>query len=149
MAMRRILIIGVVAAVLVAVGLASMLAFDPAATRAAAAQPGVSQVVLGHCPTDALPLPAEAVARAADQARIQAPALYRGHGPAVVTQSDLAPYADARGSEVRHQCGTQAFHRTVVVELLFPKELPSGSLSQGTVFVSLSATGYRVWEVAH
>jgi hypothetical protein len=149
MAMRRILTIGVVVAVLVAGGLASMLAFRPSATRAAAAQPRGSQVVLGHCPKDALPLPAEAVARAADQARIQAPALYRGRGPAVVTKSDLAPFADVRGSEVRHQCGMRAFHRSVVVELLFPKALPSASLSQGTVFVSLFATGYQVWEVAH
>jgi hypothetical protein len=27
--------------------------------------------------------------------------------------------------------------------------LPSASLSQGTVFVSLSGTGFRVWQVAH
>jgi len=27
--------------------------------------------------------------------------------------------------------------------------LPSASLSQGTVFVSLSGTGYQVWEIAH
>ena len=43
----------------------------------------------------------------------------------------------------------QAFRRTIVVEPLFPKELPSGSLSRGTVFVSLFATGYRAWDVAH
>ena len=102
-----------------------------------------------HCPARADVLPAEAVARAADQARIQAPHLYPGLVTPVVTQSSLAPYASARGSEVRRQCGSRAFRRTVVVGLLFPKELPSASLSQGTVFVSLFATGYRVWEVAH
>jgi hypothetical protein len=36
-----------------------------------------------------------------------------------------------------------------VVELLFPKMLPSASLSQGVVFVSLSNTGYQVWYVYH
>ena len=54
-----------------------------------------------------------------------------------------------RRISVKHQCGAQAFRRAVVAELLFPKELPSASLSQGTVFASLFVTGYRVWEVAH
>jgi len=102
-----------------------------------------------HCPAGAKGLPAAAVARAANQALLEAPHLYPGLGAAVVTQSALAPYADGRGSEVRRQCGRRAFRRTVVVELLFPKELPSASLSQGVVFVSRFATGYRVWEVAH
>ena len=147
--MRRILTIGAVAAVLVAGGLVSMLVFKPSATRAAAAQPGASLVVSGRCPKDARPLPADAVARAADQARVEAPFLYPRHGPAVVVSSAMAPYAGVRGSQVKHQCGPQAFRRTVVVELLFPKELPSASLSQGTVFASLFNTGYRVWDVAH
>lgn len=102
-----------------------------------------------HCPAGAKGLPAAAVARAADRALVEAPHLYPGLGAAVVTQSALAPYSDVRGSEVRHQCGRRAFHRTVVVELLFPKELPSASLSQAVVFVSRFATGYRLWEVAH
>jgi hypothetical protein len=147
--MRRILVICVVVAVLVAGGLVSMLVFKPSATRAAAAQPGASQVVTGRCPKDALPLPADAVARAADQARVEAAFLYPRHGPAVVVSSAMARYAGVRGSEVRHQCGSQAFRRTIVVELLFPKMLPSASLSQGTVFVAVFNTGYRVWDVAH
>jgi len=102
-----------------------------------------------HCPAGAKELPAAAVAKAADRALVEAPHLYPGLGAAVVTQSAQAPYAAARGSEVAHQCGRRAFHRTVVVELLFPKELPSASLSQGVVFVSRFATRYRVWEVAH
>ncbi len=102
-----------------------------------------------HCPAGAGGLPAAAVARAADRALVEVPHLYPGLGAAVVTRSALAPYADVRGSEVRRQCGRRAFRRTVVVELLFPKELPSASLSQGVVFVSRFATGYRVWEVAH
>jgi hypothetical protein len=51
-------------------------------------QTKTSPVVLGRCPTDVLPLPAEAVARAADQALIQTPALYQG--PAVVECAEPA-----------------------------------------------------------
>ena len=111
--------------------------------------PGRNRWPLTHCPAGAKWLPAGAVARAADRALVEAPLLYPGLGAAVITQSALSPYAGVRGSEVKHQCGRRAFHRTVVVELLFPKELPSASLSQGVVFVSRFATGYRVWEVAH
>jgi hypothetical protein len=76
MAMRRLMIISAAAAVLLAGALAAALTFQPVATRAASPlRADVSDVALGRCPKDALPLPAEAVARAADQARIQAPAL--------------------------------------------------------------------------
>jgi hypothetical protein len=134
------------AAGILASALAATLAFGPASTGAAQPSRAAGPV---QCPASANVLPAEAVARAADQARIEAPHLYGARGAAVVTQSNLAAYANARGKEVIHQCGARAFHRTVVVGLLFPKELPSASLSQGTVFVSLFATGYRMWEVAH
>jgi hypothetical protein len=40
-----------------------------------------------------------------------------------------------------------AQRRTVVVHLLYPKLLPSQSLSQGVVYVSRFKSGYRVWEV--
>jgi hypothetical protein len=75
------------------------LAFAPSATQAAPPRPAAA-VVLGRCPKHLLPLPPEAVARAADQARIQALFLYRGSGPAVVVRSALAPYAGPRGDEV-------------------------------------------------
>jgi hypothetical protein len=39
--------------------------------------------------------------------------------------------------------------RTVVVDLEFPRLLPSASLSQGTAFVSRQGRSYRVWKVAH
>ena len=39
--------------------------------------------------------------------------------------------------------------RTVVVGLLFPKELPSASLSHQAVFVSRFTRGYKGWEIAH
>ena len=145
---RRVLATTAVLAACAAGGVVSALAFAPPATQAARPQPAAA-AVLGRCPRHPLPLPPEAVARAADQARIQAPFLYRGSGPAVVVRSALAPHAGARGDEVSAQCGTRVFRRTVVVDLLFPKMLPSASLSQGTVFVSRSGAGYQVWEVAH
>lgn len=119
-------IAGSVGAGVAASGLAAALAFGPASIRAAA--PGRAAAGV-RCPTHAKVLPAEAVARAADRALIETPHLYPGLGAAMVTQSDLAPYANARGKEVEHQCGSRAFDRTVVVGLLFPKELPSASLS--------------------
>ena len=141
--MNRV-IVGVAVSVVLGGALAGVL-LEPSSGQAQ-----LSQVVSGvRCPAGAKGLPAAAVARAADRALVETPQLYPGLGAAVVTQSALAPYADARGSEVRRQCGQRAFHRTVVVELLFPKELPSASLSQGVVFVSRFATGYRVWEMAH
>lgn len=121
------------------------------APRNEAPATAASSVVLGKCPSVAQPLPSEAVARAADQARIEAPApvLYKGFGPAIVVRSQRAPYAGPEGGQVKTQCGATVFRRTVVVDLFFPKMLPSASLSQGTVFVSLFSDGYRVWEKAH
>jgi hypothetical protein len=58
-------------------------------------------------------------------------------------------YAGAYGGNVKHQCGTLVFRRTVVVELLFPQMLPSASLSKGVLFASLFSTGYQVWYVHH
>jgi hypothetical protein len=138
-----------VAAGVLAGGLVGALAIVSSSTPAAKPHRTAPGALSGSCPSKAEPLPADAVARAADQARTEATHLYPGDGPAVLTKSDLAPYAGPRGSEVKTQCRTRTFHRTVVVELLFPKELPSASLSQGVVFVSLSPSGYRVWEVAH
>jgi hypothetical protein len=149
MAMRRLLVIGVMAAI-VGGALAGALAFRPAATGAAASlRTGASPVVLGRCPRDALALPAEAVARAADQARIQAPALYKGFGPAVVELAWLAKFKLNVWAAAPLNCSQRVRDRTVVVDLLFPKKLPSASLSEGVVFVSLFRTGYQVWDVAH
>jgi hypothetical protein len=152
--MRRILAIGAVVAIFLAGGLASVLAFRPsaapaAATHALAAHAEASSVVLGHCPKDALPLPSEAVARAADQARIQALALYQGFGPAVVELAWRAKFRLNVWAAAPLGCSSLVRSRTVVVDLLFPKMLPSASLSEGVVFVSLFRTGYQVWDVAH
>jgi hypothetical protein len=67
--------------------------------------------------------------------RIQAPSLYKGLGSRVVVRSQRARWDGARGGQVKAQCGMTVPQRTVVVDLFFPKTLPSASLSQGTVFV--------------
>jgi hypothetical protein len=147
--MRRILVLCVVVAVLVVGGLVSMLAFKPSPTRAAATQPVASQAVTGHCPREVLPLPADAIARAADQARIQASFLYPRSGPAVVELAWLAKFRLNVWASTQLPCGSLVRSRTVVVDLLFPKMLPSASLSEGVALVSLFRTGYRVWAVDH
>jgi hypothetical protein len=108
--------------------------------------------VLGRCPSHALPLPADAVARAADQARIEAPAIYGKLGVGarmVASQVATSGTAGPRGHEAEEQCGARVAKRTVVVDLFLPRGLPSASLSEATVFVSLAPVGYRIWEVAH
>jgi hypothetical protein len=108
-----------------------------------------SAAVTGRCPANAAPLPAEAIARAADQARIEAPALYKNRGPAVVELAWRAVFRLNVWAAAPFHCSSQVRTRTIVVDLLFPKMLPSASLSEGVVFVSLFPTGYQVWDVAH
>jgi hypothetical protein len=148
MAMRRLLVISMVVAVVMA-GAAGCAGVPASGRSAASAGIQTTQVVLGRCPKDALPLPAEAVARAADQARIQAPALYKGFGPAVVELAWLAKFKLNVWAAAPFNCSSRVRIRTVVVDLLFPKMLPSASLSEGVVFVSLFRTGYQVWDKAH
>jgi hypothetical protein len=153
MAMRRVLVISAVALVLLAGGLAGWVALRPSATQAARSQAGQPAVTVAagccRCPRAVLPLPAEGVARAAGQARIQAPALYKGFGPAVVELAWRAAFRLSVWASAPFQCSNQIRQRTVVVDLLFPKMLPSASLSQGVVLVSRFRTGYRVWEAGH
>jgi hypothetical protein len=108
----------------------------------------------GSCPKQAegaLPLSANATDKAGQAALAAAPRLYMGldvQGARIVW-SKIANAAGPRGSEVAHQCGKKMQGRTVVVELRFPKELPSASLSEGILFVARFKRGYHVWEVAH
>ena len=152
--MRRILVIGTVAAAVLAAGLASVVAFRSTSTQAAGlhvAKP-VTAAAVGccRCPkATPLPLPADAVARAADQGRVQAPFLYPKFGPAVVELAWRAIFRLQIWAPTPFQCSNLVRQRTVVVDLLFPKMLPSASLSEGVVLVSLFKTGYQVWEVGH
>jgi hypothetical protein len=99
----------------------------------------------------ALPLSANATKKAGQAALAAAPERYRGLDVkgATVAWSKVATAAGPRGGEVAFQCGKKIQARTIVVELRFPKERPSASLSEGVVFVSRFTGGYQVWEVAH
>jgi hypothetical protein len=148
--MRRILVIGAVAAVVLAAVLASVVAFRSASTQAAglhATRPATTAAVgCCRCPkATPLPPPADAVERAADQAR----AFYIGRGPVVVELAWRAIFKLQVWASAPFQCSSLVRQRTVVVDLLFPKMLPSASLSEGVVLVSLFKTGYQVWEVGH
>jgi hypothetical protein len=145
----RVLYASAALAAVTAGALAGVLAFTPTASRAAAPQPATATAHLGSCPGNIHALPADAVARAADQARIQAPYLFRGFGPAVVDLAWLAKFRLNVWAAAPFNCSNLVRQRTVVVDLLFPKMLPSASLSEAVVLVSLFNTGYRVWEVAH
>jgi hypothetical protein len=133
-----------VASLIVAVGLSAV--------------PGAAAFSAGRaastCPRQAkaaLPLSAHATRKAAQAALAAAPERYAELNVtgATVVWSKVATAAGPRGGEVAFQCGKTIQARTVVVELRFPKELPSTSLSEGVVFVSRFKSGYRVWEVAH
>jgi hypothetical protein len=152
--MRRILVIGALAAVVLAGSLAGVVAFRPSPTPASGLHAAGLVAAAGagccRCPkATPLPLPADAVDRASDQARIQAPFLYPKFGPAVVELAWRAVFKLHVWASTPFRCSNLVRQRTVVVDLLFPKMLPSASLSEGVVLVSLFKTGYRVWEVGH
>ena len=103
------------------------------------------------CPRGAQVLPGDAVAGATEVSLARAAALYpvldtRG---AIAVSAARSSAAGPRGVEVVRQCGRRAAERTVMVELLFPRMLPSASLSESTLFVARARGAYRVWEVAH
>lgn len=153
--MKRLFAIAVAVAAMLAGALAAVLALQPSAHHAARTAAAVSATTmtpiaaLGQCPSNPSPLTAESVARAADQARIEAPALYPRRGPAVVELAWQAAFRLNVWAAVPFQCSSQVRSRTIVVDLLFPKMLPNETLSKGVVFVSLFPAGYRVWNVAH
>ena len=99
----------------------------------------------GSCPRDLLPLPADpigpaaAAALAADSAK-NAPQ---------VTGAVIASRDVKRGPQVKTQCGSDVWRRTVVVYITDRALLPSQSLSQRVVFVGRTTHGYRVWGRAH
>jgi hypothetical protein len=122
-----------------------------AAVRSHPALPSAAQVSAGGCPADILPLPAAGVQHAADQALAEAAKLYPGINTrgAEVMAADRSAFAGVRGREVSNLCGKKVAARTVVVQMLFPRMLPSASLSESVVFAGRFAHGYRVWHVAH
>jgi hypothetical protein len=141
--MARRIVFGVAA--LMVVGAAVSLGVAMAAPRSSGALPN------GRCPTGALALPADGVIGAAGRALAEAARDYPGLKTAgvEVMAADRAGFAGVRGSEVARQCGNRVRDRSVVVQMLFPRMLPSASLSEAVVAVSRFAQGYRVWEILH
>jgi hypothetical protein len=103
------------------------------------------------CPAGILVLPPAGVQHAASQALAEAATLYPGLNTkgAEVMAADRSAFAGTRGGEVSALCGKKVSARTVVVQMLFPRMLPSASLSESVVFAGRFADGYRVWYVAH
>jgi hypothetical protein len=126
------------------------------ATVATAASGGSSHVAAKprhlpeECPRGTLPLPPDAVAGATEAAlaRVAPPAGEKDVLGARVVRAGLARTMD-RGGSIRYLCGRRIQRRTIVVELLYTKVLPSASLSQGSMAVSRFPDGYRVWDILH
>lgn len=116
-----------------------------------AAPTGAVTAAAGVCPAGIRPLPPAGVQHAADAALAEAAKLYPGLDTrgAEVMAADRAAFAGARGREVTGMCGKKVAARTVVVQMLFPRMLPSASLSEAVVFTGRFAHGYHVWYMAH
>jgi hypothetical protein len=97
------------------------------------------------CPSQLLPLgtnpvsPAIAAALARDSAK----------NKPQVTGAMIAATDPSRGDQVKRDCGTQAWRRTVIVYITDRAFLPSASLSERVMFVGRTGAGFRVWQVAH
>jgi len=122
-----------------------------AAVQAQPARAVATQARFPRCPADLLRLQPAGVQRAANRALAVAPRLYHGLNTrgAEVMAADRSGFAGVLGQEVGTLCGRKVAARTVVVQMLFPRMLPSASLSQAVVFVGRFARGYRVWHIAH
>jgi hypothetical protein len=66
-----------------------------------------------------------------------------------VTGAMIASSDPSRGDQVKRDCGSEAWQRTVIVYITDRKFLPSASLSERVLFVGRTGAGYRVWQVAH
>ena len=98
------------------------------------------------CPTTALlPLDADAIGPSVSAAFSADPAKNR---PQVVGAMLAAQDTD-RGPQVKRDCGTRVWQRTVVVYITDRAFLPSASISERVLFVGRTPAGYRVWQRAH
>lgn len=85
------------------------------------ARPTGPAVDVDGCPENPLPLPPDAIAHATKSALRAVPTLYQGLNTqgTMVERAALAS-ADQRGPQVKLQCGSKVWRRTVVVHLYFP-----------------------------
>jgi hypothetical protein len=120
-------------------------------TTQASARSGVQEP---RCPRHVTPLPpAGALSLAKHAALQQAPRFYRGLD--LEGRTAVSAYIVRRGTPRSVDAGHCGLYgRTVLVELRFPRELPSSSLSEGAVYVSrIKPPGrgarYLLWRVEH
>lgn len=148
--MRALRAAAVVAAAAV-IGVTGMLSAAAAVQPSPSTPSAAAAVHAPACPKGILALPAAGVQHAADRALAEAAKLYPGLDTrgAEVMAADRSAFAGARGRQVSKLCGKKVAARTVVVQMLFPRMLPSASLSESVVFAGRFARGYRVWYVAH
>jgi hypothetical protein len=120
-----------------------------ASTSAAGA---VSGRAGGPCPSET-PLDPGPDARAGATAAALAsvPARYAALDTAGFAVSKVYPARSASGygSIAYSLCGSAVGDRTWVVELTFPKELPSADLSSGQLFLARFPAGWQVWYQYH
>ena len=135
-------------AVLAVAGLAVLVTAGDGAGQHQVTDPPTSKAT--SCPEGAKPLPADALAGATEAALDQAEQRYEGINTKGARAMKAArAVASNRGEQVERTCGKRARSRTVVIDLLFPRMLPSASLPQGVVFVARFEGGFRIWQVAH
>ncbi|MGO9759894.1 MAG: hypothetical protein ACLP1Q_01355 [Solirubrobacteraceae bacterium] len=140
---------------LYSIALGSLLALAIATVPAyAEATPSPTAEVAVHCPRNVTALPKTGALAHAKQAALEAaPHIYRGLN--VSERKVVNAYIVRKGtlrSDEAGQCGL--YGRTILVEMRFPHELPSASLSQSAVYVSRikppgKPSKYTVWAVEH
>ena len=97
------------------------------------------------CPRGILPLEPNSIGPAVSVALAKEAPKSR---PLVVAAIN-APGDPNRGPIARHQCGTTAWQRTIVVYIRLRAYGRSQSLSSRVDFVGRFNGGYRVWQVVH
>lgn len=131
--------------------LLAVLAIAAAAASSAQAASPLPTARKASCPKPKPePLPGDALIGATRAALAQARTLYKSTNLTGMraTEAVLATFNGPRGGYAT-KCGGTVRARTVVVELEFPAEKPSSSLSQGVLLVSRFAGKYRVWAQLH
>jgi len=104
----------------------------PPSALAATSAPAIASVA---CPRHVVALPRTGARKSAERAALeQAPRVYRGLDLAGRTASGA--YVVRPGTHRSADAGRcHLYGKTVLVELRFPRELPSSSLSDGAVYV--------------
>lgn len=123
-----------------------------ASPRGAGLSPGLGSPG-ANCPTETVLDPGpDAKAAATAAALVAVPQRYPPHIDTTgvqVTSAYPADPASGFGVIAYGLCGATIGQRTWVVELSFPRMSPSVNLSEGQLFVSRFAGGWRVWFQYH